>query len=93
MPVTGLSSLARARSRSARGTSSTISRTWPAWVARSVRPTVAVVLRVGLPAGTRDGWAGSSAKQLAAVRIQWASTRAPEQLRAPSPMSSFAVNA
>jgi hypothetical protein len=54
---------------------------------------VAVVFQAGFPAVTVSGCCGSVAKQLAAVAIHWGATRAPEQARSASPMTSLAVKA
>jgi hypothetical protein len=65
--------------------------TVPVVVVRSVRPIVAVVGSLGAPAGTVGSAAGLSAKQLAAVSSQTASTRVAVQARVPLPMSRRAV--
>ncbi len=90
-PLTGLASFAITRSRPAYGTSSLTSVTAPPEALTSVRPTVTVVFHFGAPSATRVSL-GSSEKQRAAVSTHCRSTSAPEQLRAPSPMSSFAAN-
>ncbi|GLX35971.1 hypothetical protein Sros01_20440 [Streptomyces roseochromogenus] len=82
-PVTGVARRTSAASRSSRGAISVISNVLPS-------PSVAVAFSAGLPAGT--GVPGVAAKQLAAVAIQFWSTRTPVQARelASSPMFSLA---